>query len=93
MKKKKYASYDRVHKYQYPSDVERGKIKKETTNYIKFNKKSKEISKKLANNIEHNIDDLLEDYEDILLAAKKEKKNAKVHKNRLKELSKKQEFY
>ncbi len=88
----KYKSYERIHKYTNPSDVEKGKIKRETTHFIKSDKKGKEISKKLLNEYSNSLDELLDKYEECTLIAEKELKNAKVHKKRLKELSKNKDF-
>jgi len=88
----KYKSYNRIHKYSNPSDVEKGKIKRETTNFIKSDKKCKELSKKLLNEYSDCQDELLDQYEEFKLISVKEMKNAKGHKNRLKELSKNKDF-
>jgi len=68
------------------------KIKRETTNFIKSDKKCKELSKKLLNEYSDCQDELLDQYEEFKLISVKEMKNAKGHKNRLKELSKNKDF-
>ena len=44
--------YKRVHKYSNPSDVEKGKIKKETTRYVKYRKETDKVTEKIIKNIE-----------------------------------------
>ncbi|WP_405108630.1 hypothetical protein MHH28_29685 [Paenibacillus sp. FSL K6-1217] len=95
----KLKSYLRVHKYSQPSDIEKGKIKKEINNYLKYTKKSKQLTKNMIRNLNYNnnaedVNDELID-ESIIeanLIAESENGNAKTHKNRLKQLNKYEEF-
>ncbi|WP_066498302.1 hypothetical protein [Abyssisolibacter fermentans] len=56
MADEKYKSYNRIHNYKNPSDIEKSKIKKETEQYKKYNKKIKKLSNQIVNNYE-DIDD------------------------------------
>jgi TRAP-type mannitol/chloroaromatic compound transport system substrate-binding protein len=92
MSKNKHGSYNRIHKYENPSEIEKGKIKRETTNYIKYNSKSKEISQKFIKDFSVCDDEMLDKYDEFNQTAEKEMKNAKTHKIRFKELSKNKDF-
>ncbi|MFZ5354845.1 MAG: hypothetical protein ACOZCL_19260 [Bacillota bacterium] len=92
MSKNKYESYKRIHNYENPSEIEKGKIKKEITNYTKYATKSKEVSKKILKDFSACDDEILDKYDEFNQTAEKEIRNAKVHKTRLKVLSKKEDF-
>lgn len=88
--------YKRIHKYSNPSDIEKGKIKKEKTNYVKYRKETDKVTQKILKNIDsiHDIEDeLLDEFEEYNLKAEKEVKNAKTHKKRLNKLDKNKDFY
>lgn len=93
MSEKKYKSYNRIHKYSNPSDIEKSKIKKETEKFKKFNKKIEKLSNKIINNYTDLDDSIFDMYEDFINEADQEKRNAKGHKKRLKELEKRKDFY
>ncbi|QVK17032.1 hypothetical protein KHQ81_09040 [Mycoplasmatota bacterium] len=92
MSGKKYKSYNRIHKYSNPSDIEKGKIKKETESYKKYNNKIKKLGKRIVKNYEDLDDSILEMYEEYINEAEQEKRNAKGHKKRLKELEKRKDL-
>jgi len=87
--------YKRIHKFSNPSDVEKGKIKKETDDYLKLTKNSKRLSVDILRNIT-NLSDFdestYEEIEGLDLKASKEKNNAKVHKKRLQKLENHEDF-
>lgn len=92
---KEYESYKRNHNYDNPTEVEEGKIKKETKNNNKLRKKSNRKTQNLFNNIRKLSDfdeSTYEEIEKINFKAKKEMGNAKTHKNRLKKLKKHKDF-
>jgi hypothetical protein len=90
-----YKSYKRIHDYEYPSDVEESKIKKEKKNHAKHRKKSKRLTEDLLRNITK-----LSDYDEAIAEeiekesekAKKAKGNATTHKKRYKKLEKYDDF-
>ncbi|ETT55665.1 hypothetical protein C162_02802 [Paenibacillus sp. FSL R7-269] len=94
----KLKSYLRIHKYSQPSDIEKGKIKKEINNYLKYTKKSNQLTKKMIRNLNYyNTEDENDEFIDesiteANLIAESENGNAKTHKNRLKQLNKYEEF-
>ncbi|WP_105615074.1 hypothetical protein [Vallitalea okinawensis] len=92
MSEEKYKSYNRIHKYSNPSDIEKSKIKKETARYNKFNKKIKKLSNQIIYNYEESDESLFETYQEYINAAEQEKRTAKGHKKRLKELKKRDDF-
>ncbi|MBI9014671.1 MAG: hypothetical protein JEZ08_20710 [Clostridiales bacterium] len=92
MSNDKYRSYNRIHNYANPSDVEKGKITKETNNYKKLNKKNKNLSKKIIREYEVLDDDILDQYDAIYVDANQQRKTAKGHKKRLKSLQKRDDF-
>lgn len=79
-------AYKRIHKFSHPSDVEKGKIGRETSLYIKLKGKSDTICRQLAGRPDV-PDDLLDQLGELDTAAGKVRKNAKGHKERLKRLS------
>ncbi len=79
---KKYKSYKRIHRYQYESDVEKGKIKQNKRSLKKSRKKAKNI---LDNYVQEGFDEKLYDaYLDQTHQEHKHYQNHKEHKNRLK---------
>lgn len=96
MSNKEYKSYKRIHDYEYPSDVEEGKIKKEKENHAKHRKKSKKLTEDLLRNITK-----LSDYDEAFAEeiekenerTKKEKGNATTHKKRFRKLKKHEDFH
>lgn len=93
MSKDQYKSYNRIHKYSNPSDVEKGKISKETNNFKKLSKKSKNLSQQIMKNYHEIDDDMIDEYDATLKGANQQKKTAKGHKKRLKVLEKRDDFY
>jgi hypothetical protein len=95
MKDKEYESYNREHNYTHPSDVEQGKIKKETKTNAKYRMKSKNMTQNLLRHVKKLSDfdeSIYEEVERVNYKAKKEKNNAKSHKKRLKKLKKHKDF-
>ncbi len=84
----KFKSYKRLHPYKHESDVEKGKMAKETVQIVKSRKKHTKKLKTLLKNLDLENDDSLIDYENDLHQEKKEHGNLKVHKTRLKSLIK-----
>lgn len=84
----KFKSYKRLHPYEHESDVEKGKIAKETVQVVKSRKNHAKKLKTLLKNVDLEDDDTLIDYEMDLHREKKEHGNLKVHKTRLKSLMK-----
>ena len=93
MSEKKYKSYNRIHNYANPSDVEKGKIAKETQNFKKLNKKGKNLSKQITRNYSSIDDEMLDEYDASLREAEQQKRTAKGHKKRLNALKKMDDFY
>jgi hypothetical protein len=93
MREYQYKSYKRIHKFSNANDVEKGKISRETANYERYQKKARQISKKLEKKFaENNIETVIEENQKYEYAAHKEKKNAKGHKKRLKMLQSHEDF-
>ncbi len=90
---KKYRSYKRGHDFEFPAEAELGKIKKEKHNFEKLEKKSEKqmyrIVQKASSKFDffEELEEELEDYELASYKATKEKRNAKVHKNRYKDFN------
>lgn len=93
MSENRYKSYNRIHKYSNPSDVEKEKIAKETQNFKKLNKKGKNLSKQITRNYSSIDDDMLDEYDASLKEAEQQKRTAKGHKKRLNTLKKRDDFY
>jgi hypothetical protein len=93
MKEYPYTSYKRIHKYAYASDIEKGKITRETFKYEKYQKKVDQMVKKLTPEL---VNDAIEDIaEETLMyeyASQQQMKSAKGHKSRLKILQKHEDF-
>lgn len=79
--------YNRVHNFSNPIDEERSKVKKETEKSLKY---TREIEKTMKDYLGHNIDndEILDKAEEFELIVKKESRNAKTHKKRIKKLQK-----
>lgn len=93
MKDYKYKSYKRIHKYSHANDIEEGKISRETYNYERYQKKVKQIIKRLGTEIDENdTEEITEESQAYEYASQKEIRNAKGHKNRLKALQKHEDF-
>jgi len=93
MKDYKYKSYKRIHKYSHASDIEKGKISRETSNYERYQRKAKQIIKRLGTEIDENdIEEITEESQAYEYASQKEIRNSKGHKNRLKTLQKHEDF-
>jgi hypothetical protein len=89
MKEYNYKSYKRIHKYSHESDVEKEKISRETSNYVRYQKKADQMIRRLVNEIdEDDMEEITEESEGYEYASQKEIRNAKVHKNRLKSFQK-----
>lgn len=92
MSQDKYKSYDRIHKYKNPSDIEKSKIKTETERYKKNTKQIKKIGRQIINNYENMDESMLEMYDAYINEAEQDRKTAKGHKKRLKALNKRKDF-
>lgn len=92
MNKDKYKSYNRIHKCSHPSEIEKEKIEKETNAFKKLNKRSKNLSRKLIRDFESIDDEYLDEYDSVSKEAIQQKRTAKGHKERLKELEKRDDF-
>ena len=96
MSEKELKSYNRIHGYDNPSEVEKGKVRKETKNHLKHRKKSKDLTKEMTRKIS-----TLDDYDESDLVqvelqdekSKKEQGNSKTHKKRYKKLDRYEEFH
>lgn len=89
MADKEFKIYKRNHNYFDPSEVEKGKIKKETVYYLKHRKKSRELSKHMLRSIKrlsHFEESPTEEIQEEDVKSNKEKGNAKTHKKRFKRL-------
>jgi len=76
-------------------DIEEAKINKETSNYLKKQKKASKKKQNMLRNVKSlaDIDDeLFEEYEEINHRSKKDRNNAKTHKKRLSKLRDFDEF-
>lgn len=95
MSKRELESYNRNHDYKHSSEVEKGKIKKESKKHAKYRKKAKDLTENSLRNI-RSLSDFDESYyeeiEEVNYKAKKEKGNAQTHKERLNKLKKYDEF-
>lgn len=86
--------YKRIHPMEHASDVEQGKIKKETERYLSYEKKAKsrmDLALRQIQSLE-DADELMEAFDDDWEHAEKDRKNAKVHKKRLHRLMENDEF-
>lgn len=93
MKDYKYKSYKRIHKYSHASDIEKGKISRETLNYERYQRKAKQMIKRLVTEFDDNdIDTIIQESDEYESASQKEIRNAKGHKERLKGLQKHEDF-
>jgi len=93
MMEQEYKIYKKIHKYEYALDEEEGKIARERAGYLKFKKaadrKMKGALRDLVQVVEPDGPDEEPGAEDEL-AAKRELRNATVHKKRLRELEKRE---
>ena len=83
----RHQSYKRIHTYDHESDIEKGKIKKEKAHARKARKKQSRLLNALLEDPAALEDVSFEAYEDALHIEKKEAKNARTHKQRLKVLT------
>jgi len=83
-----FKSYKRLHPYNHESDVEKGKISKETSKVVNSRKRQAKKLKTLLKHYDPKVDDSFTDYEHEVHREKKEHGNLKVHKTRLKSLIK-----
>ena len=91
MNKHQYKRYKKTHQYAHPLDAERGKIKWETSDYVKYRRKSDDKMKRLLQDVaKGSAYDVLDDEDDFFdeydFKATKEIGNAREHKKRIKGL-------
>jgi len=98
MSRDRYQSYHRIHRDTAPSDLERGKISRETSRSARRSRKAQVLGRQLTRaagrgtTIEDFEDDLLAEYADHLSVAQRDSRNAKGHKTRLKALERDKDF-
>lgn len=86
----KYGSYHRIHKAAHPSDLETGKIHRETARSVKGRRAADSVSREMIANPED--DAMLDEYQEHLVSAERDRRNAKGHKRRLKKLREDKDF-
>jgi hypothetical protein len=91
MTKRQYARYKKTHRYTHPVDVEKGKVKRETSNYTKYRRKSDDKMKRLLRDVAKGdsyelLDHEADFFDEYDFKATKEIGNAREHKKRIKGL-------
>lgn len=86
----KYSSYRRIHKAEHPSDLERGKISRETARSLKARRNARALSRRVA--ADPGDDAAADRFEEQSLAAERELRSARGHKRRLKYLLNDKDF-
>ncbi len=89
-KTNKYGSYRRIHKSEHPSDLETAKIRRETGRSLRGHQAAARFSREII--ADPDDDAAIDAYEAHLASADRDRRNAKGHKRRLKELRKDREF-
>lgn len=90
-----YRSYKRIHKYDSPSDVEKGKISRERHRFLKAERSAEAVIDRVIQSAivgSEEYDELMADVDEHMTAYRKEKRNRQAHKARLKALQEREGF-
>lgn len=85
-----YGSYKRIHKSSHASDLEKGKISRETARAQKAARNVGALGRRISSDPDD--DAALDDFEEQTATAQRESRNAKGHKKRLRHLMKDEDF-
>lgn len=77
-----YNKYIRIHKFANQFDVEKSKIHRDKIKYNKYSSMRDKLVEDLANAAEEDYEEMFEKYEELNYASQKERRNARVHKQR-----------
>lgn len=79
-----YRAYRRKHDFANPSDIEKGKIHRETLKYTRYNAESDKVSRQIPRDPDNEA--LADRLDELDFAAAKNRRNSRTHKDLLKAL-------